>query len=450
MERSERQNIQLRSHLSTGALSSKALQERLGMSQTALSRAVQRNKKSLLVLGAARSTRYALREDLDGLGSEIEVFEVDQQGKVRPYAILYPLAGNQYGWKFKDEKAKLFDHLPYMLQNIRPEGFMGRAFAHGYAAELGLPDKVSDWSDRQAITALAQRGEDFVGNLIVGKESVQRYLAQARTELATAIPLDQRLTAFEELAEKAIAGEELGSSAGGEQPKFTALLKTEGDCQRTIVKFASRETDEGQRWSDLLVCEYLANEVLIEADFTAAQTEILQTDRWTFLQSERFDRVEAWGRLPLYSLMAVASEFVGYCEDWVDAVEQLYDEQLINRDNVEIVRWLNSFGGLIGNTDMHLGNLSLVPTEDSFNLAPVYDMTPMFYRPKTGGTLPRKALDAGGLAAKISSNDVSPAAIRFWESVQDDPRISDGFRQISQENLAVLKSLDEGPTMRFF
>jgi hypothetical protein len=450
MERSERQNIQLRSHLSTGALSSKALQERLGMSQTALSRAVQRNKKSLLVLGAARSTRYALREDLGGLGSEIEVFEVDQQGKVRPYAILYPLAGNQYGWKFKDEKAKLFDHLPYMLQNIRPEGFMGRAFAHGYAAELGLPDKVSDWSDRQAITALAQRGEDFVGNLIVGKESVQRYLAQARTELATAIPLDQRLTAFEELAEKAIAGEELGSSAGGEQPKFTALLKTEGDCQRTIVKFASRETDEGQRWSDLLVCEYLANEVLIEADFTAAQTEILQTDRWTFLQSERFDRVEAWGRLPLYSLMAVASEFVGYCEDWVDAVEQLYDEQLINRDNVEIVRWLNSFGGLIGNTDMHLGNLSLVPTEDSFNLAPVYDMTPMFYRPKTGGTLPSKALDAGGLAAKISSNDVSPAAIRFWESVQDDPRISDGFRQISQENLAVLKSLDEGPTMRFF
>jgi hypothetical protein len=450
MERSERQNIQLRSHLSTGALSSKDLQERLGMSQTALSRAVQRNKKSLLVLGAARSTRYALREDLGGLGSEIEVFEVDQQGKVRPYAILYPLAGNQYGWKFKDEKAKLFDHLPYMLQNIRPEGFMGRAFAHGYAAELGLPDKVSDWSDRQAITALAQRGEDFVGNLIVGKESVQRYLAQARTELATAIPLDQRLTAFEELAEKAIAGEELGSSAGGEQPKFTALLKTEGDCQRTIVKFASRETDEGQRWSDLLVCEYLANEVLIEADFTAAQTEILQTDRWTFLQSERFDRVEAWGRLPLYSLMAVASEFVGYCEDWVDAVEQLYDEQLINRDNVEIVRWMNSFGGLIGNTDMHLGNLSLVPTEDSFNLAPVYDMTPMFYRPKTGGTLPRKALDAGGLAAKISSNDVSPAAIRFWESVQDDPRISDGFRQISQENLAVLKSLDEGPTMRFF
>lgn len=420
------------------------------MSQTALSRVVQRNKKSLLVLGAARSTRYALREELGGLGSEIEVFEVDQQGKVSPYAILYPLAGNQYGWKFKDEKVKLFGHLPYMLQNIRPEGFMGRAFAHGYAAELGLPDKVSNWSDRQAITALAQRGEDFVGNLIVGKESVQRYLAQARTELATAIPLDQRFTAFEELAEKAIAGETPGSSAGGEQPKFTALLKTEGDYQRTIVKFASRGTDEGQRWSDLLVCEYLANQVLAETDFTAAQTEILQTDRWTFLQSERFDRVGAWGRLPLYSLMVVASEFVGYCKNWVDAVEQLHDEQFISRDNVEIVRWLSSFGGLIGNTDMHLGNLSLVPAEDSFNLAPVYDMTPMLYRPKAGGTLPSKTLDAGSLAAKISSNDVSLVATRFWEAVQDDPRISDGFRQISQENLAVLKSLDEGPTMRFF
>lgn len=62
MERTGQQNIRLRGYLGTGALTGKALQERLSMSQTAISRAVQRNKKDILVIGAARSTKYALRE----------------------------------------------------------------------------------------------------------------------------------------------------------------------------------------------------------------------------------------------------------------------------------------------------------------------------------------------------------------------------------------------------
>ncbi|MDX2480350.1 MAG: hypothetical protein QNK24_08430 [Desulfuromusa sp.] len=73
MERTKQQDIRFRGHLGTGALTSKALQERLSMSQTALSRAVQRNKKDLLIIGAARSTKYALRENLAGLGYEVPV-----------------------------------------------------------------------------------------------------------------------------------------------------------------------------------------------------------------------------------------------------------------------------------------------------------------------------------------------------------------------------------------
>ncbi|MDA3904399.1 MAG: type II toxin-antitoxin system HipA family toxin YjjJ [Desulfuromusa sp.] len=447
MEKSEQQDTRLRSHLAAGALTSKNLQERLALSQTALSRAIQRNRKDLLVLGAARSTQYALRENLAGLGSEIPVYEIDRKGDVRLCAILHPLAANQYGWQLVEEKPLLFDHLPYMIQNARPEGFMGRAYAYNLASELGLPPKIDNWSDRQIVSALAQRGEDFVGNLIVGKESVHRYLTQARSGNLNGIPQDQRQTVFEDLAEKAISGDRPGSSAGGEQPKFTALLDIPGGHQRTIVKFANRRTDEGRRWSDLLVCEHLADEVLLQAGFRAAQTEIIQTDNWTFLQSNRFDREGLWGRLSLYSLLTVTAEFVGYGEDWVDAAEQLYAEQLISQEDVKTLRWLSGFGNLIGNTDMHLGNISLFPTSTGFGLAPVYDMTPMHYRPKPGGFLPHKPLKAGFLSIKVSNAEIPPIALQFWSVAQNDARITDNFRLICQQNIDVLKSLDDGPTM---
>jgi hypothetical protein len=44
-------------------------------------------------------------------------------------------------------------------------------------------------------------------------------------------------------------------------------------------------------------------------------------------------------------------------------------------DQIQAIWW---FGRLIGNTDMHLGNLAFVP---GLNVAPVYDMLPAMYAP---------------------------------------------------------------------
>ena len=47
---------------------------------------------------------------------------------------------------------------------------------------------------------------------------------------------------------------------------------------------------------------------------------------------------------------------------------------------------LPCFGTLIGNSDMHSGNLSFVAERGRpYNLAPAYDMTPMALAPRTGG-----------------------------------------------------------------
>ena len=49
---------------------------------------------------------------------------------------------------------------------------------------------------------------------------------------------------------------------------------------------------------------------------------------------------------------------------------------------------LYAFGTLIGNTDMHHGNLSFVSAHGRpYALAPAYDMLPMGFQPRSGGAL---------------------------------------------------------------
>ena len=447
MSNTDEQNIRLRQALAAGSRTSNQLQALLDISQATLSRIVQRNRDLVLTLGAARSTSYALREPLGGLGSEIPVYVVDEGGDVTPFNTLHLLANGEYGWQLDNQKNLLVDHLPYMIQNMRPEGFMGRAFAHSFGHNLGLPEKLQNWSDRQVISALAQTGEDFIGNIIVGKESVQRYLRSARAKVEAIQPEDRPIS-FAGHALAAISGDTPGSSAGGEQPKFTALVESPDGCQRVIVKFASRNTDEGQRWSDLLVCESLAAETLTEAGHATAQSEIIQTNDWTFLQSDRFDRVGMWGRLPMFALGAIVAEHIGYCDSWLDAAQKLRVEQLIGDKEVEQIQWLSSFGTLIGNTDMHLGNLSLFPEEKDFRIAPVYDMTSMFYRPRTGGVISTDEIDPDPTNIIADLGEVSGWAIHFWRRVENDPRISAEFKLLSLPNIEAIEALSDGPRLK--
>lgn len=96
-----------------------------------------------------------------------------------------------------------------------------------------------------------------------------------------------------------------------------------------------RGTPFGERWHDLLHAEWLALQVLAEHGFATASTQVIETAARTHLESIRLDRIGAHGRL-------------------------------------------------IGNTDMHFGNLSLwadEPARERFSLAPLYDMLPMRWRP---------------------------------------------------------------------
>ena len=102
------------------------------------------------------------------------------------------------------------------------------------------------------------------------------------------------------------------------------------------------------------------------------------------------------------------------------------------------------FGELIGNSDMHLGNVSLeLRDRRPLPLAPVYDMLPMAYAPMAGGEVPRAEYTPGLPTPKDRAAWLlaSQAAQLFWDTARADPRISARFREVCGANLQELNRL---------
>ncbi|WP_051689603.1 type II toxin-antitoxin system HipA family toxin YjjJ [Pelobacter seleniigenes] len=449
MSRAEGQDTQLRQILSMGSQTSSFLQQHLNLSQSAISRAVERLAPDVILLGAARSARYGLKKQVHPkLETEISLYQVDTRGDVSPYGKLFTLAANEYGLQLHESsKINFLDHVPYPIQNMNPEGFMGRSFAHNYARELDLPKDLNVWTDVHALVALTSRGEDMPGCLIIGQGSLERYWEEVATD-PTILSSEDRFKAYDDLAAMAIEGEAPGSSAGGEQPKFTAIVEGPDGPHRVIVKFASRNSDEGIRWSDLLICESIASETLFNNGFNSAVTRVLQTENWTFLESARFDRTGLWGRIPLFSMKSLEAEFIGGCDTWTECAEEFNRNKYISDEDRTRIQQLEGFGALIGNTDMHLGNLSFYPNIGGFDLAPIYDMTPMIYRPRSGGIMSSDPISFKGLPPTASSKGIRALARKFWERAANEELLSDDFRELCKRNLKTFQNLENRPVLK--
>ncbi|RLB67561.1 MAG: type II toxin-antitoxin system HipA family toxinoxin YjjJ [Deltaproteobacteria bacterium] len=439
---------QIRTLLETGARASREIQLRLEVSQPTVSRLISRFGGEILTLGKGPATRYARTRDIRDLGSDFPVYKVDEDGNIHPLGHLQTLRGNQYWWVDSSEGGVLYDHLPWFIQDMRPEGFVGRAFAIRQNHGLDLPARLNEWNNDHVLIALARRGEDIIGNLIIGDESLQRYLDASREEQLV-VNSGERDSLYPQLAKAAIEGDPAGSSAGGEQPKFAVMLQN-GINQHVLVKFSPQtNTPEGERWADLLVCEHLAIETIREAGLRAPTTRIVETTERVFLEVSRFDRIGRNGRLPLVSLTAIDNEFLGHLDDWAATAGRLEERKMISSDDANQLRWLYSFGALIANTDMHFGNISLIYRRNkSFELAPAYDMLPMLFRP-VNGTVPKKDFIPPGPKRDIMQqwDSALESALTFWQKAANDERLSNAFREICQESSAKLQAIQSGPRL---
>ena len=274
------------------------------------------------------------------------------------------------------------------LLDMRPQGFLGRNFAHLYGQSLEVAENLNDWTDDDVAYVLATLGHDQSGDLILGERAYQRHLDARHNWESRVIATSQIAAAYPNQAELALAQGVAGSSAAGEFPKFTAMRELNGDPVSVIVKFSGADDSAAvRRWADLLVCEHLALETLsAELGIATARSTVHRYAGRTFLEVVRFDRCGPHGRLPVCALSSLNGALLGKAgASWPALAVALHQNGWLPAEAVGQVALIWWFGRLIANTDMHEGNLSFHP---GLSLAPVYDMLPMRYAPQRGGEVP--------------------------------------------------------------
>jgi hypothetical protein len=419
-----------------GVLTSAELQELLGVSQPTVSRALAPLIQAGQVqkVGAARSQRYVLPRNVPGVGSEVRVMRIDTRGRPSPFARMVPLEGGAFWVDEADGVSARHDGLPWFLDDMRPQGFMGRTFAHAHP-ELQLGHDPGHWSDDDVLRAMTLYGDDLPGNLVMGEAAFQRFhtLPTRASQVTSAAD-------YPHLAEQAMRGTHPGSSAGGEQPKFCTI--TAG--RHVIVKFSpAGDAPADQRMRDLLVCEHLALHTLAQAGLPAAPTQLFMGAGRVFLESERFDRTPLsgdaplGGRLGMVSLQVYNAEYVGEIDNWAATANRMAARNLLTQSDARTLRLLEAYGQLIANTDRHYGNISLVLEDDDWALSPTYDMLPMLYAPVGGELVPRDfaSRPQQPTAATLGEwEEARDLALAFWQAAAGDKRVSADFRSIATEN----------------
>jgi hypothetical protein len=99
------------------------------------------------------------------------------------------------------------------------------------------------------------------------------------------------------------------------------------------------------------------------------------------------------------------------------------------------LRWW--FGRMIGNTDMHFGNLSFfLDDTQPLTLYPCYDMLPMLYRPAGDGSLASREFSPAEPLPATLAHWQRPAgwASTFWQRVAQHTRVTAKFASVASDD----------------
>lgn len=416
--------------LALGVVSAGQLGRALGVSPPTMMRRLRAEGQSIVRIGRGRATRYGLRREISELGSDLPAFRIDASGNPHLVGHLVILAG--------DETASLpagtvFDGLPPEVVDMRPSGFMGRAFPRQHT-DLPLPPRVTDWSNDHILIALGRRGDDLGGNLVLGDESIQRWFSIRPTEVTR----DE----YPDLANAATAGDPPGSSAGGERPKFGAYV----DGRHVLVKFVAHQGDPvTERWRELLKLESLALEVLGDGGVSAAEAFLIETATHTFLEIARFDRFGERGRRATMTLAAMDHDL---SESWGRVAVRLTASGLLSSEDGRRLQLYEAFAQLIANVDRHHYNVALFPefthagettlaASSHYTLAPAFDQLPMLYAPTSDGQLPDREFEHPTPRADTWNvwERAESLAATFWRRACADASLSPFMREIAARHL---------------
>jgi hypothetical protein len=373
----------------------------------------------------------------------------DEQGRDHIVATLVALTAGQWWvnpvpsapkWMVLGEHNGMpgvFQGLPWYLEPFRPAGFLGRTWVREHAQAHDWSLDVNAWSEDQIITATLQEPWDWRGNL---------GLSRITDAIDAVVPAVDRFARYAEIANQVLNGVMVGASADGEQPKFTAVIDDgEGHHLRSVlVKFSPPLTDNpaAQRWGDIMVTEGVVAQVMTLHGLSAAPTQVWRYQDRIWLETNRFDRIRGRGRKGMASLRALAQTFgyIGPQNGWVDAVEHLHRRGAIDMDQVLHARRLANIGHLVAHTDMHMGNLSFLLSNDvdpQLSIAPAYDMAPMRWVPSSNtGNVPALVKE---VPPRVEDREAMAIAREVWDVVANHELVTPAWAEWADSRVRQLK-----------
>ena len=385
-----------------------------------------------------RTPHYALLRTLPlGLNSRQRIYRFLTAGNIAPFAEVEFLVGGGTLERTDAGVTRVYEGLPPYMSFAAPSGFLGRQLAQAAAREHAFPTSLNDWSDDHRVAFLFTQGVNLPGNLVFGDVSLQRELDLMRFPASEA---KDKLDYYAGIAQQ-LKNTSYGSSAGGEQPKFLWIGQ---DTGHVIVKFARI----GSRMAELLPLEHLALRSLADVGVPTAKTELFMSEGFVFLEVVRFDRVGEKGRVGMLSAGAVDDEFFGMRDSWSEFAARCVTAGYLTKQDAEHVNVMAAFSELIGNTDRHFENISVLIGEDGEyqGIAPAYDILPMRYASIGGGVDP----DLVPIEPKVGTIGAVPAvwtlaaraAEGFWNAVASMELvvpISPPIRELAMRNRQVAR-----------
>lgn len=426
--------------------------QRLGISEESLQEWLKELSNQIILID--KTNQIALLRKV-GLRERFPIWEIDKNGKSILVGYLYPVYYEGYVMSWLNGHLKGVNQysraLPWWLEDIRPQGFLGRVFVHKNAKNLNLSINLKDWSDDDVLKAQIFFGADSSGSYLVGNLTNILVDVDYANQLKVIESVCGKYTSislgnlYSILAQQVLNLEPIGSSAAGEQPKF-AVLAPKDNPVHVIVKFTAPDQNSiTKRWGSLLQAEYLASKVLSQNEFISAKSKFLSSNSQWFLEVERFDRVGLQGRLSIVSLAAVDSEFVGQVDaTWSIQAIELQKPGLISAEDAATMQKLEAFGRMIGNADMHLGNLSFFHEQTTnLRLAPVYDMLPMLFAPRAFGHIPNEVPEIRLVTPPALEywQEMFPIALEYWQELIKLPQPDETFKVIAEKFIERLEEL---------
>lgn len=160
----------LRRILQVLPMTAKQLIDKIGISQPTLSRTLKGLEEEIIRIGAGPSIHYALKHPARGFNA-VPIYRISSAGKIKLLGELIPVYPQGFVMHQTDGVTIHSDGLPWWLFDMRPQGYLGRAFASTYSTELGLSPNPEHWQDDEVIRALLVYGHDSVGNILLAQES---------------------------------------------------------------------------------------------------------------------------------------------------------------------------------------------------------------------------------------------------------------------------------------